>query len=110
VVYGRGADARDHRVTRLATCGEADRSVMAPTPRKPPLGPERRSALGILADAPRGLTEAMLTTHGVTGKLIAGLVRDGLATVQAESVQAGGQRVEVRRVRITDAGRRAVET
>ena len=49
-----------------------------------PLGPERRSALGILADAPRGLIEAMLTAHGVTGKLIAGLVRDGLATVQAE--------------------------
>jgi hypothetical protein len=34
----------------------------------------------------------MLTAHGVTGKLIAGLVRDGLATVQAESVQGQSAR------------------
>jgi hypothetical protein len=77
---------------------------MAVTPQKPRLGPERRSALGILADAPHGLTEAMLMAHGV-----ASLVRDGLATVQRESVKAGGGRVEVLRIWITDAGRKAIE-
>src|SRR5580692_10545623 len=56
-------------------------------PRKPPLGPERRSALGILADAPHGLTEALLMAHGVTTKLLADLVRDGLATTRRESVK-----------------------
>jgi hypothetical protein len=78
---------------------------MAVTPRKPRLGPERRSALGILADAPHGLTEA----HGFTTELLASLVRDGLAIVQRQSMKAGGGDVEVTRVRITDAGRRAIE-
>jgi hypothetical protein len=79
------------------------------TPRKPPLGPERRSVLGLLADAPLGLTEAMLMAHGFTIELLASLVRDGLATVRRESVNAGGRRVEVTRIRITDAGRKAIE-
>jgi hypothetical protein len=76
---------------------------------KPRLGPERRSALGILADAPHGLTEAILLAHGFTTELLASLVRDGLATVRRESVNAGERRVEVTRIRITDAGRKAIE-
>ena len=38
-----------------------------------------------------------------------GLVRDGLATVVASTVKAGSRTVQVTRVRITDAGRRALE-
>jgi hypothetical protein len=79
------------------------------TPQKPRLGPERRSALGILADAPRGLTEAMLMAHGFTTELLADLVRDGLATEQRESVKAGGRQTAVTRVNIKDAGRKAIE-
>jgi hypothetical protein len=81
---------------------------MAVTPRKPRLGPERRSAL-VLADAPRGLTEAMLMAHGVTTALLASLVRDGLATTRLESVKMGERLAEVTRVNITDAGRKAIE-
>jgi hypothetical protein len=47
--------------------------------------------------------------YGFRADLIADLVRDGLATMQSESVQAGERRIDVRRVRITDAGRRAIE-
>ena len=82
---------------------------MAVTPQKPRLGPERRSALGILADAPHRLTEAILLAHGFTTELLASLVRDGLASVQRQSMKAGGGDVEVTRVKITDAGRRAIE-
>jgi hypothetical protein len=34
--------------------------------------------------------------------------RNGLATAQAERVVAGGRAMEIARVRITDAGRRAL--
>jgi hypothetical protein len=46
--------------------------------------------------------------HGITVDVLVGLVRAGLATAHAERVKAGGQTVEVARVRITDAGRRAL--
>jgi hypothetical protein len=52
----------------------------------------------------------MLTAHWGTGQIDRQPGCDGLAKVQAESVQAGRQRVEVRPLRITDAGRRAIET
>jgi len=78
-------------------------------PRKPRLGPERRSALGILADAPRGLTEELLLARGFTREVLASLVRDGLATTRTETTREGGREVEAVRMRITDVGRRAIE-
>jgi hypothetical protein len=45
--------------------------------------------------------------HGSRG-LLAGLVRDGLARMATESISAGGRSVAVARLRITDAGRRAI--
>jgi len=78
-------------------------------PRKPRLGPERCSALGILADAPRGLTEDLLLARGFTREVLASLVRDGLATTRTEITRGGGREVEAVRMRITDAGRRAIE-
>jgi hypothetical protein len=39
---------------------------------------------------------------------IARLVRNGLTTATPQRVRAGGEAIEVTRVRITDAGRRAV--
>jgi hypothetical protein len=82
---------------------------MAMTPRKPRLGPERRGALGILADAPHGLTEGMLLVHGIATDTIASLVRDDLATARPETQKAGGLTIKVTRVKITDAGLRALE-
>ena len=40
---------------------------------------------------------------------MADLVRNGLATVQVESVEERGSKIEVACVSITDAGRRALE-
>ena len=77
-------------------------------PQKPRLGPERRDALGILADAPDGLTEGMLLAHGVEPNTILSLVSDGLATTHSEKMRAGGQTIQVTRVKITEIGRRRV--
>jgi hypothetical protein len=82
---------------------------MAMTPRKPRLGPERRGALGILADAPRGLTESTMLAHGFTSEILASLVRDGLATAVSETLRAGDRTIKEERIKITDAGLRALE-
>jgi len=41
--------------------------------------------------------------------VLAGLVRRGLAAAEREVVMAGGKAVEMVRMRITAAGRRAIE-
>ena len=83
---------------------------MVAPPRRLRLGPERRAALGILADAsPRGLTEGLILAHGVAPETITSLVRDGLATTRRETVKAGGRTIEVTRIRITAAGLQAYE-
>jgi hypothetical protein len=82
---------------------------MAMTLRRPRLGPERRGALGVLADAPRGMTEGFMLAQGFTPETIASLVRDGLATTRREPITEGGLTIEVIRVKITDAGLRALE-
>jgi hypothetical protein len=56
-----------------------------------------------------GCTEAILLAHGFTIPLMVELVRAGLATATAERVVAGKRKIEVARVRITEAGRRALE-
>jgi hypothetical protein len=58
---------------------------------------------------PRGVTEAALIADEGTAKVLAGFLRTGWATVAAELVRAGGKTIAVRRYRITEAGRRAIE-
>jgi hypothetical protein len=65
---------------------------------------EQRRALEMLAGSPHGTTEAVLRWHGLSVGLLAGLMRAGFAKAEAEMTQAGG-RV---RIRITDAGKRAL--
>jgi hypothetical protein len=55
-----------------------------------------------------GCTEAILHAHGVATADIAELVRAGFASVTAERVVAGSRKMEVARVRITNAGRRVL--
>jgi hypothetical protein len=75
------------------------------------LSTEHIRALQLLNDAgPRGATETLLAAHGFDVNLLIGLVRDGLATATPETVRAGGRTVEVTRVRITGAGRDALDT
>jgi len=82
---------------------------MAPPSRKRRLSKKARYALELLAVDQRGLTEALLLTYGITRAMLANLVRAGLATAQRQRVSAGGRTMEVVRVRITEAGRRATE-
>jgi hypothetical protein len=73
------------------------------------LGADQRRALRLLADAKAsGCTEALLLAHGFTAELVAGLVRAGWATAENERVRAGSRMIDVPRVKITDAGRRAI--
>jgi len=56
-----------------------------------------------------GATESILRAHGFTIDLLVDLVRSGLASAKSETVRAGDQWIEVARVGITEAGRRAIE-
>ena len=69
---------------------------------------EERRLLELLAASDDGSTEALLLAHGFTLEVIVRSVRAGLATATAEPILAGGRAVEVSRVRITEAGRRAL--
>jgi hypothetical protein len=83
---------------------------MASPARKRRLSSEQRRALELLASNPHGATEELLGYgHGFTMRMLARLVRAGLATVQRRVIVAGDTLVEVGKVMITDAGRRAIE-
>jgi hypothetical protein len=73
--------------------------------------PERsseRRALAMLSDNADGCTEAILLAHGFAPKLIDDLVGAGFATAKAGHMLTGRRGVDVTRIRITDAGRRAL--
>jgi acyl-coenzyme A thioesterase PaaI-like protein len=70
---------------------------------------EQYRALALLADTPRGCLETVLVdVEGFTVDALAELLRAGYASVAPETVRAGGRKIEVARVKITDAGRRAI--
>jgi hypothetical protein len=76
----------------------------------PRITPERRRALELLASDAHGATkEFLLLAHGFDSSTIADLVRTGLAAEEREWMKAGGKTIEVVRVRITNAGWRAIE-
>jgi hypothetical protein len=70
---------------------------------------EQRDVLELLADSPRGCTKGRLLADGFAADMLADLVREGLATVQRETMRVGGRTIRVERYRITGAGRRAIE-
>jgi hypothetical protein len=76
-----------------------------PTSRRPK--PDRR-ALELLASSRDGCTEAIMIAHGFSIDMMVELVNAALAHVTTERVLAGGQRIGVARLRITEAGRRAL--
>jgi hypothetical protein len=75
-------------------------------PRRRYIGTRQRRALLFLAGIPFGATDTAISANGVTRETLACLIRAGLATAQRE-IKARGQTVG--RVRITEAGRRAIE-
>jgi hypothetical protein len=70
---------------------------------------EQHRALALLADTPPGCLETVLIdVEGFTVDALAELVRVGYVSLAPETVRAGRRKIEVARVRITDAGRRAI--
>ena len=79
-----------------------------PSSPRPPIT-DRRRALRLLADSPsNGHTEAIMLAHGFSPALIVDLIGDDLVTATTERVGGGKQTVEVVRLRITEAGRKAL--
>jgi hypothetical protein len=71
--------------------------------------PEWRQALQLLACSPHGATEeALVLGHGVSHQTLAMLALAGLATVVTETLRGDGGISTIERLRITDAGRRAI--
>jgi hypothetical protein len=68
----------------------------------------RRRALELLAGSRDGCTEAIMLAHGFTIDMLVEVVNAGLASATTERVVAAGRTIEVARVRITEAGRRAL--
>ena len=81
---------------------------MAAASRKRRLSGEARRALQLLGGQ-RDATVALMLAHGFTEQMLVRLVRAGLVTIQHEVINAGVKPINVRRVTITDAGRRALE-
>lgn len=86
------------------------RTSQSRLPRERYLTAERRRALQLLAGNPRGVAaELLVLAHECSRDVLAGLVLAGLATVVAETLNGDGPAIKIERVRITDAGRRALE-
>lgn len=62
----------------------------------------------MLAGSPDGATEAVMLAHGFAVELLLDLFRDGLVTAKVERMRVADRWINVVRVRITDAGRRAL--
>jgi hypothetical protein len=72
--------------------------------------PERRRTLKLLAAAgQKGCTGATLLAQGVKIDLLAELVSKGLATAHRRPMKLGQRQIDVARIRITAAGREAIE-
>ncbi len=84
------------------------RALQSQFPPKHRLSPEWHRALQFLACTPRGTAEHMLVLgHGFSSDMLAMLVLAGLATVVNETHRAG--QGKIKRLLITDAGKRALE-
>jgi hypothetical protein len=68
----------------------------------------RRRALRALVLSLNGRQEWFLRAHGIPAELVADLIEAGLATMQVERRTTRGREIEVRNVRITDAGKQAL--
>ncbi len=69
---------------------------------------QRRRALELLEASIDGCTEAIMLAYGFKTALLVELIDAGFATTSIERMIAGGRRIEVTRLRITGAGRRAL--
>ena len=85
------------------------RALRSQLPQKTHFSPEWRQALQLLARSPRGAIEDVLELgHGFSREMLAMLVRDGLAKLVTETFRVEGGTFTIERLRITNAGRRAI--
>ena len=83
-------------------------AVMAPIDHR--LSPTRRRALQLLVGAgAEGCSEAIMLAQGFTIDELVDLVNRGLATATPQPVVTGKGRYQIPILRITDAGRKALE-
>jgi hypothetical protein len=98
------AAAKELRRRLASVCGAAAMT-------RPSLTPERRRALELLASSRQGVNaELLVHGHRLSRRILAGLVRAGLVAAKHEMVMAGGKAVEIVRLRITNDGRRLLES
>jgi hypothetical protein len=98
--------------TRPSPAIDSDMAAsMAAPPREPSLSEAQRRALALLAGIRDGITEdTLVVAHVFDRDMIAGLLHDGLATAEREVITGPSRTViKVVRIRISDAGRRALE-
>ena len=69
---------------------------------------DQRRALQMLADSPEGCTVPMMLAYGCAIVALRRLVRDQLAMTARERVPRARRTITVVRLRITNAGRRAL--
>ena len=69
---------------------------------------DERRLLELLVASHEGATDASLLAHGLKLDMLISIVSAGLATATPERALVGGKPVDVTRVRITGAGRRAL--
>jgi hypothetical protein len=86
------------------------RALQSRLPPKDRLSQEWREALQLLACSPRGaIEEVLVVSHEISRETLAILARAGLAMVVIETLRVeGGGTFTIDRLRITDAGRRAI--
>ena len=73
------------------------------------LDDDRRRALATLAENPDGCTRAIMLARGFPLALLNRLVRTGLATSHLDREERPDKPIEIVRLRITEAGRRALQ-
>jgi hypothetical protein len=73
------------------------------------LDDERHRALAILAENPGGCSRAIMLARGFSLSLLNRLVRAGLATSRVETEERSDKVIEIVRVKITEARRRALQ-
>jgi hypothetical protein len=70
---------------------------------------QQRRALQLLSSIPFGVAEANMLAQGFTRRTLASLVRAGFATIERPSMNTEGKAIAAGRIRITAAGRSALE-
>jgi hypothetical protein len=74
------------------------------------LSTEQRQALALLASSPDGINEELLlSVHRFSRAVLSSLVRRRLAATDRGVMKAGGKMIRVFRIKVTDAGRKAIE-